>query len=162
MAVIASATASVGSFMPTTLSALAGAEAGFTGPIADIEGQIAGTVAASATVAIQPPSLDLTAALAAAAKVPGAQVSVEGMGVLGADLGVTLGELKAALELILAVKGNFGATVKFIASEGAATQMGADITGILAGDAGAQGVAVVLVAESSASVAALKSLFGLA
>lgn len=153
--------AALSSFMPTTLAALAGAEAAFAGPIADIEAKIAGAAKAAASIAIQPPSLDLVAALEGAAKLPGIQVNAEGLLALSAALGIDLAALKLALALVLAVKGNLAAAVKFIEVEGDVPAMGAALGAVLAGDTGAQGVAVVLVAEESSAVAALRSLFGL-
>lgn len=147
--------------MPTTAAALAGAEAAFAGPIADIEGKIAGAASATASVAIQPPSVDLAAALKVAATLPGVSVSVEGLLSLSAALGIELGALKIALGLVLAVSGNLGARVRFIATEGTEPQMGSDIMGAIGSDPTADGIAVALVAEESGSVAALRSLFGL-
>lgn len=154
--------AALGAFMPTTLAALAGAEAAFAGPIADIEAKIAGAANAVLGIAIQPPSIDLAAALAAAATAPGIQVNVDGLLALSAALGVDLAALQLALSLVLAVKGNLAAAVKLVEVEGDVTSMGGALGTVLSADTGAQGVAVVLVAEESTSVAALRTLFGLA
>jgi hypothetical protein len=159
--IIAEATASVGTFMPTTIEALGAAEAGFAGPIADIEAQIVGAAAASASVVVTPPSFDLAAAIEGALQLPGVSVDVTMMAQVLAGLNVSLGALVAALELVLAVQGDMGARVRFIATEGAVTEMAGDIEGVLAGDVGQSGIAVMLVAEDGGASAALRRLFGL-
>jgi hypothetical protein len=154
--------------MPSTLSALAGAEAGFEVPISDIETQIAGTAAASASVAIQPPSLDLAAALQAAATIPGVTVSVEGLATLGISLGNDLLALEAALGLVIAVTGPFSSVgVHAWAIEDEIGNMGPALSGVLAGGIpggsgpAQQGLAVVLVAADNGAIAALRALFAL-
>jgi hypothetical protein len=161
MTIIVNEEAAIGSFMPTTVAALAGAEAAFAGPIVDIEAKLVGAAAASATIAIQPPSLDLVAAIEGALQVPGASVSIESMLTLGSSLEADLGALQLALQLVLAVKGDFAASVQFLAVEGAVADMAGDLAPALAGDAGTGGVAVMLVAKESGAVAALKTLFAL-
>lgn len=147
--------------MPTTIEALGAAEAGFEGPIAEVESQIVGAEAASVSVAVTPPSFELAAAIEGALQVPGVSVDVEMMGEVALALGVELGALKAALELVLAVQGDMGVRVRFIATEGAVTEMAGDVGGILASDVGQSGIAVMLVAEDGGAIAALRRLFGL-
>lgn len=161
MAVIANAEASLGAFMPTTIEALGAAEAGFAVPIIDIEAKLVGAAAASASIEIQPPSLELAAAIEGSLQEPGVAIDVSAMlGVEGA-LNADLGALNLALSLVLAVQGSLGASVQFLATEGPVSEMGQDINSILSGDAAADGIAVVLIAKESGSVAALRTLFGL-
>lgn len=154
--------------MPTTLTALAGAEGALAAPISDLQAQIDGTVAASASVAIQPPSLDLAAALEAAAALPGVQVSVDGLAALALSLGVELGALQAALALVVSLKGPFAvAGIYAWELDGEVGGMGADLGGQLAGGAPggggptAHGTALVLLAQDAGAIAALKTLFAL-
>jgi hypothetical protein len=159
---------SVGAFMPTTIAALAGAEAAVALPIADVQAKISGAIAASASIAIQPPSLDLAAALQAAASLPGVSVDVSAMTTLATSLGVELGALQAALELVLALKLPFAtAGIHAYELQGQVGQMGSDLGGQLsAGVPGGSGpsqlgTAVVLVAADNGAIQAIQALFAI-
>lgn len=161
MTILVNKEAAIGTFMPTTIEALAAAEAGFAGPIVDIEAKLVGAAAASISIDIQPPSLELAAAIEGAIQVPGASVSINCMLSLEALLAADLAALKLALELVLKVTGDMGASVQFIAVEGQVAEMAQEIAPALSGPPGTQGVAVMLIAKESASIAALRTLFGL-
>lgn len=160
--------AGVGAFMPTSLAALAAAEAAITIPIIDIQGKIAGAAAASASIAIQPPSLDLVAAIEGALQLPGIAVDVSAMASLAASLNVDLGTLSAALALVLAVKAGLGtAGVHAYAVNGEvggmAGALGTALASGLPGEGPTDvGVGIFIVAGADpAAVAAIRLLFDL-
>jgi hypothetical protein len=159
---------SVGSFMPTSLAAMAAAEAAVALPIVDIEGRITGAISASASISIQPPSLDLAAAIEGALQLPGVAVDVTAMASLASLLNVELGVLQAALALILAVRAPLS-TVGIHAYKlegeigGMGGALGSELGGGVPDGSGPTqiGTAVVLVAADNGAAAALEALFAM-
>lgn len=157
---------SIGVFMPTTLEALAAADAAVALPAADLQAQIAGAAAASASVAVTPPSFDLAAAIEGALQLPGVAVDASAMANVAAQLNVSLATLQAALDLIAALQipfATFGVHGWFVEGE-----IGS-MPGALAGQIGngmpggsgpnQLGFGVFLLAGDNGAVAALKALF---
>lgn len=157
---------SIGVLMPTTLQALAAADAAIAVPTADLEAQIAGAVAAGASITVTPPSFDLAAAIEGALQLPGVSIDVTMMASVAAQLNIELGVLEAALSLIAALRLPFTtAGVHAWKLEGAiggmAGALGSQINGGMPGGSGPQqeGFAIVLLAGSPVSIQALKTLF---
>lgn len=158
--------ASVGTFMPSSLAGLVAAAASLEIPLIDLQAQLTGALAAAASVSIQPPSIDLVAALDAAIQLPGISIDISVMASLAASLNISIGQLQLTLALILALQVAFGtAGVYAWALEGQVTQMGPDITTQLSGgipglgDPSAQGFGIMLLAQDGGAIAALKTLF---
>jgi hypothetical protein len=161
---------SIGGHMPLALAAMASAEGAIALPLADINAQIAGALEATLHVAIQPPSIDLTAALAASASTPGVAVDVSAMATLGIELGAKLAALEVALAAIAEIKAAFdaggGVGVRMYRIDGEVGSMASALSGHLSsglpgGSGPAQtGVAFVLVAADSGTIAALETVFG--
>lgn len=158
----------VGTFMPTTVAGLAAAEAALVLPVADLEAQIAGAAGATASVAIQPPSLDLVAAIAGSLQVPGVAVDITAMASLGGVLEISVGALKVALGLavqLLVAFGGGGVHAYKLEGDvsGMAGALGVQLQSGLPGEGPNDvGIGIVLVAGANkTAVAALKSLFAL-
>jgi hypothetical protein len=147
---------------------MAAAEAAVALPIVDIEGRITGAISASASISIQPPSLDLAAAIEGALQLPGVAVDVTAMASLASLLNVELGVLQAALALILAVSAPLS-TVGIHAYKlegeigGMGGALGSELGGGVPDGSGPTqiGTAVVLVAADNGAAAALEALFAM-
>jgi hypothetical protein len=161
---------SIGAHMPLALAAVASAEGAIALPLADINAQIAGALEATLHVAIQPPSIDLTAALAASVSTPGVAVDVSAMATLGIELAAKLALLEASLAVLAEIKATFDASggvgVRMYRLDGQvgsmATALGGHLNAGLPGGLGPEqeGVAFVLVAADGGTIAALQALFG--
>jgi hypothetical protein len=161
--------ASVGTFMPTSLAGIAAAVAALELPLIDLQAQLTGALAAAANISIQPPSIDLAAAIEGAIQLPGISIDVSIMASLAASLNLKIGDLELALSLLLALKLAFGtAGVYAWLLEGKVVRMGPDLSAQLSGgipglgDPNAEGFGVVLLAQDGGAVAALKTLFAVA
>ncbi len=162
--------ASVGGHMPTTAAALASAEAAIVLPMADIQGQITGAASAALQIRIQPPSFELAAAIEGSISTPGVTVDVSAMTSLGLELEAQFAALQASLDVVAEVSATFGESggigVRMYRIDGEvggmAAAWGTQINGGLPGGTGPtqQGVAFVLVAADSGTIAALEALFG--
>ena len=153
--------------MPSTFAALRAAAASISLPIADIEAELVGAAAASASIAIQPPSLDLVAAIEGALQLPGVAIDITVMTKLVADLEAKIAALQVSLAAVLAIREGFSASgIHGWAIEDKVSAIGPSLTTALMGAPGFTpdntGLAVVLAASSDPlAVQTLKTLFAL-
>lgn len=156
---------SIVSCLPGVFAALLQAQASINLQLPDLNAKISGAIAATANISITPPSLDLSAALAAALQFPGISVDISAMASLAAELNLTLGQLNIALGLILQLIGLGTAGVHLYMVEGDVGGMGAALQQEMGGGPPGQnpqdeGIGFLMVASADpTAVAALKTLF---